>query len=167
VVLPVENRSGPAALIAAFERCQPDAVLSLGEASGRSAISVERVAVNLMDYRIPDNAGENVTDQSIAPDGPAAYFSSLPVRGIVERLHEAGVPAELSMSAGTYLCNQVFYAMLHYLAVRNLAIPAGFIHLPRLPAQAAAQKTSSPSMSLETSLAGVRLAIEVIASQRL
>jgi pyroglutamyl-peptidase len=85
----------------------------------------------------------------------------------VDRLREAGIPAELSLSAGAYLCNQVFYSLLYHLASRQLTIPAGFIHLPRLPAQAAEQKTSTPSMGLDTCLAGVQLVIGVIAAQRL
>ena len=167
VVLPVDAARGPAALIEAFEENSPDVVLSLGEASGRSALSVERIAVNLMDFRIPDNSGASVVDQPIIPGGPAAFFSTLPIRLIVDRLREAGIPAELSLSAGAYLCNQVFYTMLHHLASRKLSIPAGFIHLPRLPAQVSTQKSSVPSMSLETSLAGVQRTIEVIAAQRL
>lgn len=167
VVLPVDAARGPAVLIEAYEKHVPDAVLSLGEASGRSVISVERIAINLMDYRIPDNTGVSIVDQPINPGGPDAFFSTLPVRMIVEKLHGAGIPAQLSLSAGAYTCNQVFYSMLHHLAVHRLTIPAGFIHLPCLPAQASSQKSATPSMSLEISLSGIQLAIEVIATHRL
>ena len=162
-VLPVESGRGPAALIQAIQRIRPDAALCLGVAVGRAALSVERVALNLLDYRIPDNSGVQTRDQPILPNGPAAYFATLPVRRICEAIQSAGVPVELSLSAGSFLCNQVFYETLHYLASNRLAIPAGFIHLPALPEQAAAKDGGkTPSMSLETVLKGIVAAIEVM-----
>ncbi|MEW5827729.1 MAG: pyroglutamyl-peptidase I [Chloroflexota bacterium] len=164
-VLPVESARGPAALIQAIRRVQPDAVLCLGVAVGRAALSVERVAVNLLGYRIPDNSGVRVSDRPILPDGPAAYFTTLPVRRICEAVQAAGVPVELSLSAGAFLCNQALYEMLHYLTANGLEIPAGFIHLPALPEQAAAKEGGKvPSMSLETIQRGVDAAIEVLGS---
>lgn len=108
----------------------PDAILCVGEAGGRSAISVERIAVNWMDARIPDNDGAQPVDESILPDGPAAYLSTLPTRDIVERLGEAGIPAELSYTAGTYVCNCAFYALMDAIARSGKPIPGGFIHVP-------------------------------------
>lgn len=137
IVLPVDNKKGPASLIKALTLSRMDCVLCLGEAPRRAAISIERVAINLMDYRIPDNSGKTMIDAPIHPDGPAAYFATLPVRSILERLLAEGIPVELSLSAGAYLCNQVLYSLLDYLSCSNLHIPAGFIHLPSLPEQVA------------------------------
>jgi pyroglutamyl-peptidase len=162
VVLPVDYQKGPAGLIKALETAHYDGILSLGEASRRSSISIERVAVNLMDYPIPDNNGKTLVDTPVQLDGPAAYFSTLPVRIILERLLAEGIPAELSLSAGTYLCNQLFYALLHHLDISNSKIPAGFIHLPALPEQVSSSGSVIPSMSLATSLKGIELSIEVI-----
>jgi pyroglutamyl-peptidase len=162
VVLPVDNKQGPESLVKAFSSQPTDCVLCLGEAPHRSVISIERVAINLMDYRIPDNRGNTMTDAPIHPAGPAAYFTTLPVRSILEKLQSEGIPAELSLSAGAYLCNQVFYTLLDHLATINQPIPAGFIHLPTLPEQAAVGGTPCPSMSFETGLKGIKLSIEVI-----
>ena len=161
-VLPVDRENGPAALLAALAAAQPQAVICLGEASRRPAISLERVALNLMDYRIPDNLGQTVTDEPIVPEGPAAYFSTLPLRAMLGAMLAAGVPAELSLSAGAYLCNQVMYTLLHHLAQTGQNIPAGFIHLPALPQQAASAPVPYASMSLETTLTGLRAALSVL-----
>jgi len=162
-VLPVDVQAGPAALLRVWEDCQPEAVLCLGQASGRSVITIERVAVNLLDFRIPDNAGNQFSDQPVVADGPAAYFTTLPVRSILERLTSQGIPAQLSLSAGAYLCNQVTYVLLHHLQDQGSKIPAGFIHLPDLPQQAAQKSSPGPSMSLETMIQAVSLALQVIA----
>lgn len=149
-ILPVEKTTGPQTLIDALNHHQPDAAICFGLAEGRSVISLERVAVNLMDYRIPDNAGKTVQDQPIAPDGPAAYLSSLPLRAMQSALRANNIPSELSLTAGTYLCNQVFYTLMHHLATHGRAIPAGFIHLPACPEQAAHFDKPIPTMSLAT-----------------
>lgn len=162
-ILPVDWQRAPEALTRVLEANPPDAVVCLGEASGRAAISIERVAINLLDFRIPDNSGARITDQPVISQAPAAYFSTLPVREMLEAIQQCGVPAELSLSAGTYLCNQVMYTLLHRLAECKRAIPAGFIHLPSLPQQAAARGQRQPSMSLETQIQGLRAALEVIA----
>ncbi|MBI3733231.1 MAG: pyroglutamyl-peptidase I [Chloroflexi bacterium] len=161
-ILPVDRARGPATVIEAARRFQPDAILCLGEASRRLAISIERVAINLMDYRIADNSGQQVVDEPIAPDGPAAYFVTLPTRAMLEAARAAGAPAELSLSAGAFLCNQVTYAILHHLAQNQLAIPAGFIHLPALPEQAVKHYPLIPSMAVETMVRGVTAAIRAI-----
>ena len=148
VILPVEKTAGPQALIDALDRHQPDAVICFGLAEGRPAISLERVAVNLMDYRIPDNAGQTVQDQPITPDGPSAYFSSLPLRAMQKALQANNIPIELSLTAGAYLCNQVFYTLMHHLTTHGKVIPAGFIHLPACPEQAAHFDKPVPTMSL-------------------
>ncbi len=162
-VLPVDRLHAADALLHALEEVKPDAVLCLGEAPRRPVISIERVAINLLDYPIIDNLGEQVQDIPIRADGPAAYFVTLPVRPILERLTAAGIPAELSLSAGAFLCNQVLYVLLDHLAQQEKAIPAGFMHLPSLPEQVTGKSPQSPSMALETSVKAVQLAIEVIA----
>jgi pyroglutamyl-peptidase len=158
-ILPVERTSGPAALLAAIEHTRPSAVVCLGEASQRALVSLERVAVNLLDYRIADNAGNLVADQPVIPGGPAAYFATLPLRAMQAAIQAAGVPVELSLSAGTFLCNQVMYTLLHHLAQTAPHIPAGFIHLPGLPEQAARSARPVPSMSVETSLRAIQAAL--------
>jgi pyroglutamyl-peptidase len=164
VILPVDRQRGPAALLRALEEAHPAAVLCLGEATRRPAISIERVAVNLLDFRIPDNAGVQIIDQPIIENGPAAYFSTLPVRTLLNALQATGLAAELSLTAGSYLCNQSFYTLMHALAAQGSKVPAGFIHLPALPEQAAKMDTPCPSLDLETDLKAIRLAIETIAN---
>jgi pyroglutamyl-peptidase len=162
VILPVDRVQSAATAIDAIEHLRPDAIVSLGEASRRMAVSIERVAINLMDYRMADNSGNQVTDQPIVPGGPAAYFVTLPVRAMAEAVRLAGVPSELSLSAGAFLCNQVTYEVQHYLATHGFATPAGFIHLPALPEQAARRDPQIPSMGLETMVKGVRAALAVL-----
>ena len=162
-VLPVDRINAPQVLLNSLEKIHPDAVLCLGEAPRRPVISVERVAINLLDYPIKDNLGEQVNDLPIRVDGPSAYFVTLPARAIQERLTSAGIPAELSLSAGAFLCNQVLYTLLDHLAITGSNIPAGFIHLPSLPEQVIAKSPQSPSMAFETSLKAVTIAVEVIA----
>ncbi len=161
-ILPVDAQRGPQALSGRLESIQPQAVICLGEARRRAAVSFERVAVNLLDFTIPDNAGAQLIDQPVVPGGPAAYFSTLPLRKMLTAVMRVGVPAELSLSAGSYLCNQVMYTLLHHLAVNRAAVPAGFIHLPALPEQAAGQNLIIPTMSLESSLLAVRTAIQAL-----
>jgi pyroglutamyl-peptidase len=165
-ILPVDRVQGPAALIAAVQRGWPDVVLCLGEATRRMVISIERVAINLMDYRIPDNAGQQVMDEPIVPGGPAAYFSTLPVRAMLDAMCAAGIPAELSLSAGAFLCNQVLYTVLFDAAEHHPQMVAGFIHLPSLPQQVAGKNPPIPSMGLETMVAGIRVAIERLKRDR-
>jgi pyroglutamyl-peptidase len=154
-VLPVHRFHGPQKLLALVQQTRPDAVVCLGEAGGRTAVSIERIAVNLLDFRLADNDGLVVQDESIAADGPAAYFTTLPVRALQQAVATAGIPAELSLSAGAFLCNQVTYELLHFLAQQQLAIPAGFIHLPLLPEQAAGQTPLRPSMALDVMVTAV------------
>lgn len=161
-ILPVDMVRGPQMLLNVVGEIKPDAVLCLGEAGARPAISIERIAVNLLDFRIPDNSGNQVMDIPIDSGGPAAYFATLPVREMCEAIKAAGVPVELSLTAGSFLCNQVMYTLLHTIARQNLPIQGGFIHLPSLPEQAAKSTQAIPSMSLETSLRGLKVAIAVL-----
>ncbi|MBP6864986.1 MAG: pyroglutamyl-peptidase I [Candidatus Didemnitutus sp.] len=133
----------------------PVVVICLGQAGGRPAITPERVAINLDDARIPDNAGQQPIDKPIVKDGPAAYFSTLPVKAIVQSLRKHDIPAELSQTAGTFVCNHVFYGLMHELASHRPQVRGGFIHVPFLPEQTGDQ----PSLRFETMTEAVRLAI--------
>lgn len=164
-VLPVDWVQGPEALIQALQTSHPDAVLCLGEAAGRASLAIERVAINLLDFRIPDNSGAKIIDQPIIDGGPAAYFVMVDPREICEAMLSAGIPAELSLSAGTYLCNEVLYQLLHFLNTEGWNIPAAFIHLPCLPQQVADAGKILPSMSLETMISGVSAAVDVMVRQ--
>ena len=115
----------------AAEELRPDAVVCLGQAGGRKAVTPERVAVNLMDAAGPDNAGNLPVDEPVVPGGPATYFSTLPVKAMTAAVRETGVPAAVSCTAGTFVCNSLMYAMLHYAAEKCPDLPCGFIHVPR------------------------------------
>jgi pyroglutamyl-peptidase len=136
----------------------PQLVICVGQAGGRTEISVERVAINIDDARIPDNAGQQPIDEAIAADGPAAYFSTLPIKAIVAALRANGIPAAVSQTAGTYVCNHVFYGLAHLIATQFPHMRGGFIHIPYLPQQAA-QHIHAPSMALDTIVQGLQLAI--------
>jgi pyroglutamyl-peptidase len=157
-VLPVAFAHTASALRDVMHREQPDLVIALGQAGGCSALSLERVAINLIDARIADNAGAQPIDTPVVSGGPAAYFSTLPIKAMGRALYENGIPAQLSFSAGSFVCNQVFYLLMHEVATQRLTARAGFMHVPYLPIQAAAQE-GAPSMALETMIAGVRCAI--------
>ncbi len=137
---------------------QPALVLALGQASGRTELSLERVAINVDDARIPDNLGAQPIDLPVLADAPAAYFSTLPIKAMVAALREAGIPAGVSQTAGTFVCNHVFFGLQH--ALRNSAVRSGFMHIPLLPEQAA-RHPQAPSMSLVTMCQGLRLALQV------
>lgn len=135
---------------------RPDIVLALGQAGGRAALSLERVAVNIDDARIPDNAGAQPVDEPVVAGAPAAYFSTLPVKAIVAAWRRQGLPAEVSQTAGTFVCNHVFFGLQHALA--GTAARSGFLHLPFLPQQVAG-RPHLPSLPLEAMVEGVRLAL--------
>lgn len=135
----------------------PDVVLCLGQAGGRRAITPERVAINIIDARIPDNKGNAPLDKAIHEDGPAAYFSSLPIKAMVKTLQDKGIPSSVSNTAGTFVCNYIMYGLLHEL--RNKPhIRGGFIHLPYLPEQVVDKDLAS--MSLDTLVGGLELLIQ-------
>ncbi len=124
---------------------QPALIVCVGQAGGRAGISIERIAVNLDDAPIPDNAGRMLRNTPVVASGPAAYFSTLPVQAMLTALQRAGTPSELSSSAGHFVCNHVFYALMHLLAKKKNAVRGGFVHVPYLPEQAVA--TGMPSMA--------------------
>ena len=147
------------ALNTAIEEVQPVMVLAIGQAGGRTDITLERVAINVDDARIPDNQGKQPIDEPIVESGPAAYFSTLPIKAMVGSMREAGIPASVSQTAGTYVCNHVMYGLLHRLSDQQ-AIKGGFIHIPYLPEQAAAHP-GAPSMAATTVLFALELAISI------
>lgn len=135
-LLPTQFAASLRALKAAMREVEPAIMLGVGQAGGRNRLSIERVAINLQDARIPDNAGAQPVDEPVIADAPAAYFSTLPIKAMLAALQAEGLPAEISYSAGTYVCNHIAYAMLH-LAAKQRRMRAGFIHIPYLPVQAA------------------------------
>jgi len=138
---------------------QPDLVIAVGQAGGRAEMSVERVAINVDDARIADNAGAQPVDAAIAADGPAAYFATLPIKAMVRDMRAAGVPASVSQTAGTFVCNHVFYGLMHRLAgLGRPGVRGGFIHIPYLPEQAA-RHPGQPSLAQETMVKGIRQAV--------
>lgn len=157
--LPTTFEGAPAALAEALVVHRPELVIALGQASGRAEVSIERVAVNLIDARIADNAGACPRDVPVRGDAPPAYFSTLPVKAIRNGLRAAGHPAGLSLSAGAFVCNQVFFELQHRLDGRGLK--SGFIHLPALPEQAARTQPSVPSMGLAAQIDAIKLAIAI------
>ncbi len=150
----------------AIRKHNPDIILSLGQAAGRGDISVERVGVNLDDFRIPDNEGNQFIHRKIFEDAPDAYIVKLPVKKMVENIKANGIPASVSMTAGTFVCNHVLFGVSHILATKYKGKKNGFIHIPCLPEQAV-DKRNMPSMSKETILAGIVHAIEVIAEDEI
>jgi pyroglutamyl-peptidase len=137
-------------------------VVHLGLAAGRARVAVERVAVNVMDYDTPDNAGYRARGEPCVAGGPAAYFATLPVAAIVAALVAEGIPAHVSNTAGTYLCNQTMYGTLHQLAQRHHPARAGFVHLPLLPAMVAAGGLEQPSMDAGLMVRAVEIALGIV-----
>jgi pyroglutamyl-peptidase len=143
----------------AIEELRPDVVIATGQAGGRKELSVERVAINIDDASILDNEGQQPVDSPIFVHGPNAYFSTLPIKAIVRAMRERGLTAGVSQTAGTFVCNHVFYGLLHN--TLNTPVRAGFIHVPFLPEQAAQWPGGAPSMSLDEIVEGLRAAVQV------
>ena len=158
--LPTEFEGSLRVLRKGLRETQPRVAIAVGLASGRSGLSLERVAINVIDARIPDNAGAQPVDVPIIGKGPAAYFSTLPIKAALTALRDAGIDAHISQTAGTYVCNHVFYALMH--AARRLQIRAGFVHVPFLPEQA--QRHGAPAMSLDRIVEGLRIVIRTALS---
>ncbi|MFG2227525.1 pyroglutamyl-peptidase I [Streptomyces sp. NPDC048644] len=133
--LPCVYGESRTALRAAVDEHRPDLVLCVGQAGGRPDVTVERVAINVDDARIPDVAGAEPVDEPIVPGGPAAYFSTLPVKACVAAVRAAGLPASVSNTAGTFVCNHVFYALAHLIATELPGVRGGFVHVPYAPEQ--------------------------------
>ncbi len=171
-ILPVEFKKSTVQLEELFRELQPDVVLSIGQAGGRAEISVERVAINIDSVKssngsklLPDNAGNMPVDEPIEAEGASAYFSTLPLWQIVETIQEKGIPAGISNTAGTYVCNHVMYVSLYQAAVQYQQMKTGFIHVPFLPEQIAHRedKERMASMPLEDMVTALQAALEVLA----
>jgi pyroglutamyl-peptidase len=163
--VPCEFRRAIEVVGEAIERHHPAIVLSIGQAGGRSRIGVERVAINVDDARIPDNAGAQPVDEMIAANGPPAYFATIPVKAIARAIRAAGIPAEVSNSAGTYVCNHVMYGVLHFLAASGNRARAGFIHVPYGESQVL-DKRDAPAMSIESMTKAIEAAIHAAVENR-
>lgn len=163
--LPVRFGDARRALERAVRRADPELVVCVGEAGGRAEIAVERVAINVDDARIPDNGGAQPVDRAVVRRGPVGYWSTLPIKAIVAALRDAGIPAVISQSAGTFVCNHVFYALMHLLA-RRPNVRGGFLHVPHLPEQVAAARASTPSMTVDLVSQALALAIATSLKRR-
>ena len=144
-----------------IKEVEPDVVLSIGQAGGRPDITVERVGINCDDCRIKDNEGNQPIDEKVVEDGPAAYFATIPIKAMVEHIKEGKIPASVSNTAGTFICNHVLYGVCHIKATEYPNMRTGFIHIPFLPEQVT-DKKNMLSMALETIVKGLELAIEAI-----
>jgi pyroglutamyl-peptidase len=164
LILPVDYRQVRGELDPVVLQLDPVAVLHLGLASSRARIALERVGLNVMDEAMPDNAGYQATGEPCVPGGPAAYFSTLPIKDVVAALTAEGVPACISNTAGTYLCNHTLYSTLHLVHERGLRARVGFMHLPLLPSMVAQSGLDQPSMDLGLMLRAVEMTLTVIAS---
>ena len=154
--LQIPTRFGIAAetVLAKAAEIQPDVIICVGQAGTRSAVTPERVGINIRDARIADNGGCSPTDEPIVPEGPAAYFSTLPVKAMVSAITDAGLSGAVSNTAGTFVCNDVLYTLLHH--YRNTHVRCGFIHVPWLPEQ------GSPSLTLEQTIRALTAAISAL-----
>lgn len=163
--LPCEFDRALEVLASLIKRLKPDLILGLGQANSRHDFSVERVAININDARIKDNAGAKPIDTSVIRGAPVAYFSGLPIKAIVQAVRRAGIPSSVSQSAGTFVCNHTFYGLMHLLATEYPDKRGGFIHLPLLPEQAA-RIPGSPSLGLDTMVSATRIALATALSVR-
>ena len=145
-------------LIAIYD---PDIIVSVGQAGGRASITIERVGINVDDYGIPDNDNDQPQDEPIVENGPAAYFTTLPIKKMVQTMRDSGIPAAVSNTAGTFVCNHVIYETGHLIATKYPGKRFGFIHIPYLPEQVV-EKASVPSMPLELIVKGLTVAIRAI-----
>ncbi|XAS68892.1 pyroglutamyl-peptidase I [Micrococcaceae bacterium Sec5.7] len=141
----------------ALDSRRPELVICVGQAGGRDRISLERIAINCDDARIPDNAGNRPVDREVVAGGPAAYFSTLPVKAVLQALNSAGMPADVSQTAGTYVCNHVFYALMHELASRP-GVRGGFIHIPFEPGQLP-QGSRTPALPVDVMARGLAVVV--------
>jgi pyroglutamyl-peptidase len=162
VMLPVRHDEVADRMERLLAELDPLAVVHLGLAEGRARIAVERVALNVMDFSLPDNAGYCATDEPCIAGGPAAYATTLPARAIVDALVTDGIPAYLSSTAGTYLCNLTLYRTLHAIARDGRRTQAGFVHLPLTPAMVAARDLDAPSMDVPLMRRAVEIVLNVV-----
>lgn len=164
-ILPCAFRAMPLALRAAIERYEPEAILSFGLAGGRAGLSVERVAINVIDARIADNEGARPLDEPVIAGGPAAYFSTIPIKAVFARVREAGIPVAVSQTAGTFVCNAALYVALHLAATAYPGIRSGFIHVPFLPSMPEAI-AGAPSLNFGMLQDAGKIILETLRDER-
>lgn len=162
-ILPTSYDRSTAALRAAIDEARPDIVLCVGQAGGRAELCLERVAINIQDARIRDNDGKQPIDRPAVKGGPAAHFATLPIKACVAALREAGLPAAVSNTAGTFVCNHIFYALMEIATGHSVPIRGGFLHIPYLPEQTARQG-GAPSMALDDIVRGIETILKTCAS---
>ena len=150
----------------AMEKHSPQAVLCVGQAGGRSCISIERVAINLAEASMPDNEGYQPQDEKIKCDGENAYFASIPVKAIIDNVRKNGLPAHISYTAGTYVCNSLMYTLLYLIDKKYPAVKGGFIHVPYACEQVADKGNGLASLPIETISKGIECAIEAIVTSK-
>ena len=162
--LPTSYARSAEVLRAAIAKAKPDIVLCVGQAGGRTELCLERVAINIQDARIRDNDGKQPIDKPVVVDGPAAHFTTLPIKACVAEMRKAGLPAAVSNTAGTFVCNHIFYALMDIAASHPLPMRGGFLHIPYVPDQAA-RLGGAPSMSVGDIVRGIEIILEVSASR--
>ena len=162
--LPTSYARSADVLRAAIAKAKPDIVLCVGQAGGRTELCLERVAINVQDARIRDNDGKQPIDRPVVADGPAAHFTTLPIKACVAEMRKAGLPAAVSNTAGTFVCNHIFYALMDIAASHPLPMRGGFLHIPYVPDQAA-RLGGAPSMSVGDIVRGIEIILEVSASR--
>ena len=160
--IPTEFEKSMEILERAVRQELPDAVISVGQAGGRAEITPERIGINLADARICDNAGSKPQEEPLAADGPAAYFSTLPLKEIVKNVQDSGSPCRISNSAGTYVCNSVMYRTLRLAETSQLGFRAGFIHVPYATEQTVTKPAGTPGMALADIARGLCAAVEAV-----
>lgn len=149
----------------AIAQYDPDMILSIGQAGGRPDVTVERVGINMDDCRIPDNEGNQIIDEPVVVGGPAAYFVTLPIKAMVQNIQQRGIPASVSNTAGTFVCNHVTYGVCHMVATKYPGKRSGFIHIPYLPEQVT-DKKNMPSMSQDLLVEAITAAIEAMVEHK-
>lgn len=157
--LPVVFHQSISVLQGLIESHSPNVVICVGQAGGRTAITLERIGINVDDARISDNEGNTPVDQKINPNGPDAYFSTLPIKAIVKAINECGIPANVSNTAGTYVCNHILYGLCDYIVSNSLEIKGGFIHVPFAPEQVI-KNPGQPSMAIDNIVSAIEIAIK-------
>lgn len=162
--LPTSFARSTEALRMAIAKAKPDIVLCVGQAGGRSELCLERVAINVQDARIRDNDGKQPIDKPVVAGGPSAHFTTLPIKACVAAMRQAGLPAAVSNTAGTFVCNHIFYALMDMAAAHPTPLRGGFLHIPYVPEQAA-RLGGAPSMSVDDIVRGIEIILETSASR--
>jgi pyroglutamyl-peptidase len=164
--LPVVHKKAGQVMAAYIQEFDPNVIVALGQAGGRSQITPERVAINLANFRIADNEGNQPQDEPLIASAPVAYWSTLPIKMMVKRMRSGGIPAVVSNTAEDFVCNEVFYGLMHFLAQEGNIRQGGFMHIPYLPEQVI-DKAGQPSMALSTDVQGLALSLEAIIQNKL